>query len=98
MKIAIYRLKENGEIRRVQKIPEVPQGQKDWAEIAADYNSNGRIDTVEIKELTDLELCLYNRAEIDIRDHKEEIETMQLTLCEIEKSLDWLCNKVKGID
>ena len=91
MKIAIYRSRENGEILRVD---EVPKEQEGWTEAAADYNSREYIDTVKIiKELTDLELYLYNRAEINISDHKEKIENMRRTLSKIEKSIDWLCDR-----
>jgi len=95
VKIAIYRSRKSGEILRVGEVPK----EQDWTEAAADYNSGEYIDTVEIiKELTDLELYLYNRSEKNISSYKEEIEGMQLTLYEIEKLIEWLCGKVKGID
>jgi len=96
VKIAIYRSRESGEILRTHEIPKDLESAAESA--AADYNGKNHADTVETKELSELELYLYNRSKMNIKDYREEIEGMQLTLYEIEKLIEWLCGKVKGID
>jgi len=91
VKIAIYRSRENGEILRIHEISKDLESAAESA--VADYNGKDHADTVETKDLSDLELYLYNRSEMSIKNYKEEIENMWCTVHEIEKSLDWLCNE-----
>ena len=93
MKLAIYRLKTSGEINRIHEIPEEKES---WLESAVpEYNRKNYKDTVEVVELSDLELFLYKRSEISIKEYEEYIQDMSETLLGLDKSLEWLCDKVK---
>lgn len=95
MDIAVYRSRETGEICRVHGLKDL--GNMSVEEATKQYNSAGHSDTAEVVALQEnsLEMFLYRRAKLSIKDYREDIENMSDTLDSLMKSLEWLCGKVK---
>lgn len=75
MKLAIYRNREDGKITRLDKVDEVP----DIKEKAKGFNAifqNSMVEVVELEE-NSLEMYLWDRTNLKIKEHKEDLEYME---------------------
>lgn len=92
MKLAIYRNKSDGKISSHHIVDNVPEIETR----AAEFNSNSQnprsVEVVELQE-DSLEMYLYNHGNLNIKDHKDDLEYMADNIRDLASRIEWLITK-----
>ncbi len=91
MHLAFYRNKKSGLLKTVHEVKE--EKMEEVKELTHRYNKNsGNPDTVSVREATEYEELLYNRAEISINDMKNQLDGIEWSAEELAR----LVRNLKG--